>query len=702
MNERVSSMTKDFELLKLVAAAMLLAVVIATPLSGQVEDAGPDNAAGQSESATASSVRPSTEQPVTSAELLELEHRAFQAAVARAAPSVLQIETFGGMERVGEALVAEGPTTGLVIAKEGWIISSLYSFRQQPASIVVTLANGERAPARIVARDFSRELALLKIETETELSVARVSQQLDSLPQLIGSWSIALGKTYDKQQVSQSLGIISAVDRAYGRAIQTDAKISPINYGGPLIDLSGDVLGVLAPISPGAFLEGDSSQLYDSGIGFAIPLDSVLERLPIMQAGQDIQSGKLGIVTSDQNEMAGPVIVAGAMPGSPAARAGVKAGDTLVEAAGQPVRLLAQFRNALGPTDVGQSFTFTVDRDGRRIELSTTLIEKIPTYNRRYLGMRLSELDEGGLEIVAIEPDSPATDSQLKPGDVLIGCDGIKLESAQELRKLLAVAELDKALELEIRVGVEKSSDDTERELGKVEPALLNVTLTPQTWPVELASTWPPVPAEIKAADATQIVDINLGDFPNKAFAVIPTAATRSLGLMIVFPEPGEVDREKTQNHWASFANRFGWIVAVINSGDARQWTMEEIELAGRVLGRMQKNYNVDSARTVLMGLGVGGRMALVAGSSLRDKVSGIVTVGTDAGRFRVKQPNAPLQSLDFMLVGNPEQLGPSSKSLIEAGYSVILQPSTGTTPQQWETHPQSEIELWLEGLARF
>src|SRR2546426_2691305 len=84
------------------------------------------------------------------------EEAAIHAAVERVAPSVVKIETIGGLERVGKVLVSTGPTTGLVVDQGGYIVSSSFSFIQQPSSILVTLPSGARAPAQIVARDHSR------------------------------------------------------------------------------------------------------------------------------------------------------------------------------------------------------------------------------------------------------------------------------------------------------------------------------------------------------------------------------------------------------------------------------------------------------------------------------------------------------------------------------------------------------------------
>src|SRR5690606_14081197 len=145
----------------------------------------------------------------------------------------------------------------------------------------------------------------------------------------------------------------------------------------------------------GTFFDSDSAELYDSGIGFAIPLTDVLQRLPQMKAGRDIHPGKLGVVSSDQNELAGPVRLTGAAPGSPAAKAGLRDVAVIVEARGRAVTLLADLRHALAEVDAGGTLRFTVLRNGERVELQCEVTEETPIYRRRYLGLRPLEKEEG-------------------------------------------------------------------------------------------------------------------------------------------------------------------------------------------------------------------------------------------------------------------------------------------------------------------
>ena len=199
----------------------------------------------------------------------QLEQRAIQAAAARVAPSVVKIETVGGLERVGNMLVNTGPTTGVIVSADGFIISSAFNFISRPSSILIGLPDGTRTPARLVATDRQRMLVLLKIDVEERLPVPEAVPESEIQ---VGQWAIALGRTFDAAQPNLSVGIVSGLNRIWGTAIQTDAKISPNNYGGALVDIRGRVLGILAPLSPESHEDVAGVEWYDSGIGFAVPL----------------------------------------------------------------------------------------------------------------------------------------------------------------------------------------------------------------------------------------------------------------------------------------------------------------------------------------------------------------------------------------------------------------------------------------------
>ncbi|HSG70033.1 MAG TPA: trypsin-like peptidase domain-containing protein, partial [Planctomycetaceae bacterium] len=127
-----------------------------------------------------------------SSELAIREEQAFKQAVAFVEPSVVRIQTVGGLDRVGQILTNTGPTTGVVVSEDGYILSSAFNFVSKPASILVEFPDGRRLPAQEIATDRSRMLTLLKIDAQ-KLTPA-VAADADSVK--VGQWAIAVGRTY--------------------------------------------------------------------------------------------------------------------------------------------------------------------------------------------------------------------------------------------------------------------------------------------------------------------------------------------------------------------------------------------------------------------------------------------------------------------------------------------------------------------------
>src|SRR5262249_42571747 len=129
---------------------------------------------------------------------------------------------------------------------------------------------------------------------------------------------------------------------------QTDAKVSPTNYGGPLIDLEGQGMGILVPASPHAEGETAGIEWDDSGIGFGIPLGDVLAALPRLKQRQDLKKRVPGIQAKGQDRYGTLPEIAAVAPGSTAAKAGFKPGDIVKEIDGKPVLNMAQVLHRLG------------------------------------------------------------------------------------------------------------------------------------------------------------------------------------------------------------------------------------------------------------------------------------------------------------------------------------------------------------------
>ena len=188
-------------------------------------------------------------------------------AVKRVDASVVRLRVIGGEQSIDGDKVTSLVTTGIVISEAGEILTSLFAVQGNPEAVLAEDNAGRRTNAKIVAIDHVRRLVLLKASAGQWLP-AEVAPA-ESVK--VGQWSVALGRFYSADSSSLSVGVVSALNRIHGMAIQSDAKISPVNYGGPLINLDGQVMGLLVPLSPGG--QGNASsgvEWYDSGIGFAM------------------------------------------------------------------------------------------------------------------------------------------------------------------------------------------------------------------------------------------------------------------------------------------------------------------------------------------------------------------------------------------------------------------------------------------------
>ena len=189
----------------------------------------------------------------------------------------------------------------------------------------------------------------------------------------VGEWALAIGKAFDPATPNMSPGVLSAKDRIWGKALQTDAKTSPFNYGGPLVDIHGRVMGVIVPLSMTSDEVMAGSEWYDSGIGFAIPIDQVTAAVERLKAGGDLHRGTLGVVTTRPGEMFAEPVVGKVREGSPAAEAGLKVGDVIVAIDGRAVARQAEVLRALGPKYAGETAEVKVKRGDAEETFAVTL-----------------------------------------------------------------------------------------------------------------------------------------------------------------------------------------------------------------------------------------------------------------------------------------------------------------------------------------
>lgn len=303
-------------------------------------------------------------------EVLKLTAQAFRQATARVRPALVTIESFGGVSAVqgrigGIRRQGEGNTTGLMISPDGYIITSTFNFIQRPPVITVITSDGQRRVARLLGRDDTRKICLLKIDNVQEMPVPDLAPAAEIQ---VGQWALSLGVGFGDAEPAVSVGIISALNRVGGRAIQTDANTSPACYGGPLVDIQGRVIGICVPLNPQSQAIGAGVEWYDSGIGFAIPLAELGELIERMKQGHVISPAFMGVQTKPTADQSG-LEVEQVVPQSAAEKAGLKPGDKIVEIEGVVVRDLLALRQTLNRYNAGDEVEVRFVHSGGEIQI---------------------------------------------------------------------------------------------------------------------------------------------------------------------------------------------------------------------------------------------------------------------------------------------------------------------------------------------
>src|SRR6476469_2874131 len=289
----------------------------------------------------------------------------------------------GGGGAQGRTRQAGSLGSGFIISPDGYIVTNNHLIQGLTGTgtvdtVTVTLTDRREYPARIIGRDDTSDLALLKIEGRGLPFV----QWGDSTKSRVGDWVIAIGDPYGVGS-TVTAGIISAVHRggftngAYDRYIQTDAAINMGNSGGPMFDLQGNVIGInSALISPtGASV----------GIGLAIPAELAKPVIDALMKGQRPQRGYLGVGLQALDEDLAPTlglpkdsgeIVRTVVPNGPGARGGLQQGDVIVKVGGQQVTPDQTVSYLIANTPVGSRVPLEIIRGGRRATVTVQVGER--------------------------------------------------------------------------------------------------------------------------------------------------------------------------------------------------------------------------------------------------------------------------------------------------------------------------------------
>ena len=362
--------------------------------------------------------------------------------------------------------------SGFVIDPEGYILTNNHVV-ENADEIIVRLDNEQEHKATGVGKDPKTDLALLKIDGVSGLTAVPLG---DSDTLRVGEWVMAIGNPFGLDH-SVTSGIVSAKGRFIGAGnyddyIQTDAAINPGNSGGPLLDLRGEVVGINSAIF--------SRTGGNIGIGFAIPVNLAKELIPQLREKGKVTRGWLGVLIQKVTpeiaeslglEQARGALVADVVANGPAAAAGVKVGDVIVEFDGHQVGESNELPMLVARTPLEKQVTLKVLRDKEQMELNVTIAELqddeaqlASAGDSEKLGLTVQTLtpeiaenlgvtETKGVVVSGVESGSAADDAGIRRGDVVLEVNRQVVEDVDDYKAALKKVEKGKNVLLLVRRG---------------------------------------------------------------------------------------------------------------------------------------------------------------------------------------------------------------------------------------------------------
>ena len=336
--------------------------------------------------------------------------------------------------------------SGVVVHEDGYIITNAHVVRETE-KVKAIFSNGDEFPAKIIASDETKDLALLKIDTDKKLPFVHLGRSDDLM---IGETVIAIGNPYGYASTLTS-GVISAIGRdipvnddSWLRGlIQTDASINPGNSGGPLFNINGDLIGINTAIRADA-----------ENIGFSIPVDTLSDNLRQMLMPEKLRRVRLGLVvgrmkTSGDNT--GLVVDSVTVP-SPAKDKGIEAGDIILEVDGHKLSNVIDFYIRMMNKEIGEPIEIKYIRPDALLSRSKTIelsmLERpLPDGKKvamNFFQMDVSELTEAVakkfgytnaypiLIITSVRTNGIADEIGLSPGDLIVKIDNTPVSNMEE------------------------------------------------------------------------------------------------------------------------------------------------------------------------------------------------------------------------------------------------------------------------------
>jgi Do/DeqQ family serine protease len=369
----------------------------------------------------------------------------------------------------GQREVASAGSGVIVDAGNGYILTN-HHVVDQADQIQISTIDGEVFDAEVVGSDAATDIAVIKVDASglTDMPIG------DSESVRVGDFVLAIGNPFGLGHTVTS-GIVSALGRSgisrdgYEDFIQTDASINPGNSGGALVNLRGELVGINSAII--------SRTGGNVGIGFAVPTEianSIMRQ--ILDFGE-VRRGLLGVSIANVNDEVAEAldssVTSGALitrvePGSAAEDAGLQVDDIIVGVNDKKIDGAAELRNTIGLMRSGDEVEIEYVRDNDTRKTSTALGQQRPTasvgseIHPGLVGAQFAEASaasEGGVEVTAVEPGSPAAQRGLRAGDVITAINRRPVRSLAELNEVasssrilfLLVQRGDRALMLQIR-----------------------------------------------------------------------------------------------------------------------------------------------------------------------------------------------------------------------------------------------------------
>ena len=406
-----------------------------------------------------------------------LEHLAHQVG-----PSVVQVFAIGysvASNRLGPMVKHQNTGSGIVLDSEGYIVTNahvVYGARRLQVQLAVSPATadelrlhtpfkpqGAKIEAQLVGMDMPTDLAVLKVATKGLPALALGDSDKLKQGQLVMAFGSPLGLTN-----TVTMGVVSAVDRQLRpddpmSYVQTDAPINPGNSGGPLVNATGEVVGINTMI----LTQSGGSE----GIGLAIPINTVKNIYKQLRANGTVRRGIIGVqpqtitpalASGLSLQQSWGVILADIAPDGPAAVAGLQVGDVVVSLDGNTIYDVTQFGNYIHRHDINSTLTLEVIRDSQHLtykipvaahpEDPSRFLSKVdPEKNsvprlgilgieidKEMAGLLPAQRVDGGVLVIAISTEDSTPDDTLLPGDIIHGLNRTPISTMAELRAVCA------------------------------------------------------------------------------------------------------------------------------------------------------------------------------------------------------------------------------------------------------------------------